>query len=186
MYIPMGGSRSSRSRTYFNVMAVFLASGLWHGANWTFVVWGGVNGLYHVLSLMASGAGQKIAGLIRLPTAMGSFLRGVLTFHLILITWVFFRAASLSDATTLLSRVAGSLASLPGLLQTRVMSGEILLSLALIAVLLAVEALEEKRSLWERLPVRPVYVRWAVYYALLFGLIALGTWKLQEFVYMQF
>ena len=186
MYIPMGGSRSSRPRTYFNVMAVFLASGLWHGASWTFVVWGGLNGLYHVLSLMASSAGQKIAELIRLPTAMGSFLRGVLTFHLILITWVFFRAASLSDAATLLSRVAGSLASLPGLLRTRVMSGEILLSLGLIGVLLGVEALEEKRSLWERLRVRPVYVRWAVYYALLFGLIALGTWKLQEFVYMQF
>ena len=53
-------------------------------------------------------------------------------------------------------------------------------------MLLGVEALDEKRPFWERVRVRPLFVRWAVYYALLFGLIVLGRWDLQQFVYMQF
>lgn len=177
MYIPMGGNRGSRLRLCFNLMAVFLVSGLWHGANWTFVVWGGLNGLYVVVSL--------IAGRGRLP-AVGSWLRGLVTFHLVLLTWVFFRAASLADAATILARVAGSAATLPRLLRARLANKEILLSLALIAVLLGVEALDEARPFWERVRARPLLVRWALYYALLFGLIVLGTWNLQRFVYMQF
>jgi len=58
--------------------------------------------------------------------------------------------------------------------------------LALIVLLFAVEALDEKAPIWERLRVRPIYLRWAVYYCLLIGLIVLGNWKLQQFVYMQF
>ncbi len=186
MYIPMGGSRRSRLRQYANVMAVFLVSGLWHGANWTFVVWGGVNGLYQVFSLMTRRVREQLAGAVTMPPAVRAVLRGLLTFHLILVTWVFFRAASLSDATTVLSRVVTSLASLPRSLQVRVASGEIVLSLGLIAVLVGVEALDERRSVWERLAARPLYLRWAVYYAVLVCLIVLGIWNLQQFVYMQF
>src|SRR5574340_1090963 len=51
MYIPLGGSRVSRWRLYCNLMAVFVVSGLWHGANWTFVIWGGLNALYQILAL---------------------------------------------------------------------------------------------------------------------------------------
>ena len=186
LYIPLGGSRRTRLRRYANVLAVFLASGLWHGANWTFVVWGGINGVYQVVSLMTRGVRQQVAGVVRLPVAAAAILRGLVTFHLILVTWVFFRAASLSDAITILSRTAASVGSLPGLLQVRVLSGEILLSLALIAILLVVEALDERRSVWVRLADRPLYVRWAVYYVALACLIVLGTWSLQRFVYMQF
>ena len=186
MYIPMGGSRRSRLRQYANVMAVFLVSGLWHGANWTFVVWGGVNGLYQVFSLMTRRVREQLAGAVTMPPAVRAVLRGLLTFHLILVTWVFFRAASLSDATTVLSRVVSSLASLPSSLQVRVASGDVVLSLGLIAVLVGVEALDERRSVWERLAARPLHLRWAVYYAVLVCLIVLGTWNLRQFVYMQF
>ena len=186
MYIPMGGSRRSRLRQYANVMAVFLVSGLWHGANWTFVVWGGANGLYQVFSLMTRRVREQLAGAVTMPPAVRAVLRGLLTFHLILVTWVFFRAASLSDATTVLSRVVSSLASLPSSLQVRVASGDIVLSLGLIAVLVGVEALDERRSVWERLAARPLHLRWAVYYAVLVCLIVLGTWNLRQFVYMQF
>lgn len=181
LYIPLGGSRVSRLRLYGNVMAVFLISGLWHGANWTFVVWGGLNGLYQVVSLIFIRGRDQVH-----KSAARSFLQSLLTFHLILITWVFFRAASLSAAATILSRVARSAASLPRLIQARVMSGEVVFSLALIGVLLSVEALDETRPFWERVRAQPLFVRWSVYYALLFGLIVLGTWKLQRFVYMQF
>ena len=74
----------------------------------------------------------------------------------------------------------------PARSRSRVASGEILLSLGLIAMLLGVEALDERRSVWERLAARPLYLRWAVYYAVLVCLIVLGTWNLRQFIYMQF
>ena len=174
MYIPMGGNRVSLPRWLFNVMAVFLVSGLWHGARWTFVVWGGLNGLYCV-------AWTLLATRRRLPAILGALL----TFHLILITWVFFRAGSIEDAVTIVTRVGASLPTLWTLLWVR-LSGELLLSIGLIAFLLAAEALDERRPLWELLRARPTPLRWAVYYALLLALIVLGTWNVRQFEYMRF
>ena len=186
MYIPLGGSRRSLVRKYGNVLAVFLVSGLWHGANWTFVVWGGINGLYHVLSLMTRSCRVRLAEAIALPAPLRSVLSVVVTFHLVLVTWVFFRAASITDAYTILERSAGSLVQLPSLIWARVASGGVLFSLLLIALLITVEIIDERRPVWERLADQPRYVRWGVYYLLVFGLIVLGTWQGQAFVYMQF
>jgi D-alanyl-lipoteichoic acid acyltransferase DltB (MBOAT superfamily) len=193
MYIPMGGNRVGPLRRALNVMAVFLASGLWHGANWTFLIWGGLNGAFTLASTAASPALVRawpaggIGGRGRpYPMAAVNLLLAALTFHLILVSWVFFRAESVADAATIFSRVTAASPSLPGLLRVRLASGSVVLSLALIAVLLAVEYADEKRPLWERLRVRPLVFRWAVYYALLIALIVLGTWNAREFVYMQF
>lgn len=186
MYIPMGGSKVSKPRFYLNQMAVFLVSGLWHGANWTFVIWGGLNGLYQILTLITAGIREKVGKTVRLPAVIGSLLSGLVTFHLVTIAWVFFRADSISDAFTILSRVAESILQLPTLLVTYAYTEDLFLSVALIGVLLVVEMLDEKRGLWERLRSQPVYVRWAVYYALVFSLIIIGKWGLKQFVYMQF
>ena len=189
LYIPMGGSRCSRLRRHFNVMAVFLLSGLWHGANWTFVVWGCLNGLYQVFSLVTRRARARIGGLadrVSLPSGVRELAGVSVTFHLVLVTWVFFRAESLTDAVAILSRVAASATELPRLLLVRIANGEILFSFALIAVLLLWEVMDERRPVWDRLTASPVYVRWVVYYALLVCLVVLGTWSQQEFVYMQF
>ena len=126
MYIPMGGSRVSPLRRHVNVMAVFLVSGLWHGANWTFVVWGGLNGLYQVISVMTRGLRERATAAVRMPPAVRTLLQCVVTFHLILVTWVFFRATSLADAVTVLSRIAESLVGLPTLLWVRLATGDVL------------------------------------------------------------
>ena len=147
---------------------------------------GGLNGLYQVFSVMTRGLRERATAAVRMPPAVRTLLQCVVTFHLILVTWVFFRATSLADAVTVLSRIAESLVGLPTLLWVRLATGDVLLSVALIAVLVGVEALDERRPFWERLAVRPRYVRWGVYYALLIGLIVFGTWELQQFVYMQF
>jgi D-alanyl-lipoteichoic acid acyltransferase DltB (MBOAT superfamily) len=184
VYIPLGGNRVSRLRRSFNVMVVFLLSGAWHGTTWTFVVWGGLNGAYVVASLMTSGLRSRFRG-ARFAGAAG-VVRALVTFHLILVTWVFFRAATLADAATILARLASSLGRLPALVIARVTAGEVVLSLLLIAVLLVVELLDETRPVWERLGAQPVYLRWAAYYAMLLSLVVLGAWNLQQFVYMQF
>jgi alginate O-acetyltransferase complex protein AlgI len=92
LFIPLGGSRGSTWKTYRNLMITMLLGGLWHGANWTFVVWGGYHGL--LLCLHRSGA----ASWAQLPAAV----RRVATFALVVIGWVFFRAASLPAAFTYL------------------------------------------------------------------------------------
>ena len=88
IYKPLGGSRRGRARTFLNTMATFLISGLWHGAAWTFVLWGGIHGLFV--------AGEKLLGdrLERVPKA----LRVGLTFLLVNALWVLFRAESFSQA----------------------------------------------------------------------------------------
>jgi D-alanyl-lipoteichoic acid acyltransferase DltB (MBOAT superfamily) len=181
VYIPLGGNRVSRPRRAMNVMIVFLASGLWHGADWTFLVWGGLNGLY----VIASTALEPRRRMRAWPAAV-RVLSAIGTFHVVLVTWVFFRAASITDATTIFARTARALPDLSTLLGVRLAAPEILLSIALIGVLIAVELVDEGTPMWERLRARPVAVRWAVYYALLAGVIVLGTWNLRQFVYMQF
>jgi alginate O-acetyltransferase complex protein AlgI len=181
VYIPLGGSRTSRARHAVNLMVVFLLSGAWHGANWTFVVWGGLNGLYVVASTAVGR--QHDAASRGMPSRM---LRAVITFHAVLVTWVFFRAASLADAATIFERTARAVPLLPRLLWVRVQDPAIVLAIAMIVVLVAVEIVDEGRAVWDRLREQPLAVRWAVYYALLAALLVMGTWNLRQFVYMQF
>jgi D-alanyl-lipoteichoic acid acyltransferase DltB (MBOAT superfamily) len=100
LYIPLGGSRGSRLKTHRNLMVTMLLGGLWHGANWTFVVWGGLHGAYlsiHRLLLR----GQKPCERIRASTPAAfarDLMRVAVTFHIVTFTWVFFRAPSLADA----------------------------------------------------------------------------------------
>ena len=103
-----------------------------------------------------------------------------------LITWVFFRAASLSDAATIFERTVRAAPQLPRLLWVRLQDPNILLAVATIGVLVAVEIADERRPMWDRLRTRPFALRWAVYCALLAALVVLGTWNLRQFVYMQF
>jgi alginate O-acetyltransferase complex protein AlgI len=180
VYIPLGGNRVGAVRRAANVLAVFLLSGLWHGSNWTFVVWGGLNGLYVAVSAAVWRARRGPIG------TTGAVIGAIGTFHFVLITWVFFRAASIDDALTILTRTARALPGLVTLLRVRLAAPEMLLSLALVAVLIAVELADEIAPVWQRLRARPTPLRWTVYYALLAALVILGSWNLRQFVYMQF
>jgi D-alanyl-lipoteichoic acid acyltransferase DltB (MBOAT superfamily) len=183
VYIPLGGNRVSRPRWALNVMIVFLLSGVWHGAAWTFVIWGGLNG---VLVLMSAAVSSRRSRAGSTPGRWWLAVRAVVTFHLILVTWVFFRAATLGDAVTILERVAASAVRLPTLVMARLSAPDVVIALVLIVLLTTVEWLDERRSMWQRLAARPTPVRWAAYYALAVGLIVLGVWNVQRFVYMQF
>jgi D-alanyl-lipoteichoic acid acyltransferase DltB (MBOAT superfamily) len=107
LYIPLGGNRQGARRRYANVMAVMLLGGLWHGANWTFVVWGGLHGL----GLVANHAFRKLWGGAASGTEPGviSLWSGrILTFLFVVTTWVFFRADNFSSATNILNGMIGA------------------------------------------------------------------------------
>jgi len=184
LYIPLGGSRAGRLRLYLNLMIVFAVSGLWHGAALTFLIWGAANGLGQVVWHMCRPLLARIAGI--LPGWLFAWLSVLLTFHFVLLTWVFFRAGDMQTALAVLGRIWGAMPALPGLLGSYSYTGGFWLSVALIAGLILVEWLEERRPVQGWLPALGPMLRWPVYYAGLGLVILLGHWGAAEFVYMQF
>ena len=178
VYIPLGGSRRGKGKTCRNLLITFLVSGLWHGANWTFVVWGGLHGLAQVLEKLLSKGKQ------RLPV-----LRQAGVFLFCCITWVFFRAESFSDAFCLLSELGRGLAG-NGCWQFRVLQIDLPL-LAQAAVSVALLGIFDYCSLktdvigWvsRRSPV----VKWSIYLLLIWLILCfMPVTGSSEFVYFQF
>ena len=97
VYIPLGGSRKGLTRQLFNILLVFLLSGLWHGAEWSFVIWGAIHGIYQVCGILWQRFGPK--------SAMPVWLQKLRTFGLVSFAWIFFRAETVADAAILLSRL---------------------------------------------------------------------------------
>jgi alginate O-acetyltransferase complex protein AlgI len=193
LYIPLGGSRAGAVRQYLNLMLVFIASGLWHaglgyGVGWTFLVWGALNGGYQWAGLATRPLWTRLGA--RLPRVAGSLpwtvLRVLLTFHLIAITWIFFRAKTLADGWTILRKLAANMMQMPSLLSHYAFAPDHIMGFTLIALLIAVELLDERRSIFQRLAAAPTVWRWSASYIGIFALLLLGRWQAREFIYMQF
>ena len=107
LYIPLGGNRRGRVRQIFNLFIVFLVSGLWHGAAWTFVVWGAVHGIYQIIGNLTWKGRNRLLGRIGLTerSALVVWVRRAVTFLLVSFAWIFFRANSIGDAGLLLTRL---------------------------------------------------------------------------------
>ena len=107
LYFPLGGSRCSRPRHLLNLMIVFAVSGLWHGAAWTFVIWGALHGVYQVIGTLTIKKRNALIERIGLSTAHPAVVwtRRVITFILVDFAWLFFRANSISDAFTLIGKL---------------------------------------------------------------------------------
>ena len=107
LYIPLGGSRKGSARTALNVLIVFAVSGLWHGAAWTFVIWGLLNGVYQVAGSRTLPLRRALRARLHIPEdspALAVF-QGVVTFLLLTLAWVFFRAESLTQAVYVIKHI---------------------------------------------------------------------------------
>jgi hypothetical protein len=147
-----------------------------------------LNGLYQWAGMATRGLWRGVGDRWpRLETAIPVHLfRVLLTFHLIAISWVFFRAQSVADALTVLKKIANSAAELPGLLARYPFSTEQYWGMGLIAFLVMAEIVDERRPVFERLAALPSGLRWSVYYAGIFALLLFGRWQGQQFIYMRF
>lgn len=107
LYIPLGGNKRGKIRKYVNIMIVFLVSGLWHGANLTYVVWGGINGFYQIVGEVLAPVRKRVSGVLRLTQDAISvkILKVVITFALVDFSWIFFRANTLYDAARIVHRI---------------------------------------------------------------------------------
>jgi D-alanyl-lipoteichoic acid acyltransferase DltB (MBOAT superfamily) len=180
LYIPLGGNQQGELRTLLNVCIVFLVSGLWHGANWTFVVWGGLHGLYFVLyTQLFSKATSKARVSSFFPCAAIRFLSVAFTFHLVLLAWVFFRAESLSGAFTILLRIFAA----PFVEELTLPALKLVLLSALVFVPEWLQRHQQHAlalSNWSR------PVRWALYYGLVFTILFVSHVGETPFIYFQF
>lgn len=187
VYIPLGGSKVSPLRQARNLLVTFAASGLWHGANWTYVIWGLLNGVYLVIGRFTEGARQRVAdtlGLSRVPALQGALAR-LTTFALICVAWVFFRANTLGDAWFVLTHLAHDWN------WHRIGTEQFLLRQLPIAVtgIVVLETAQYIHAHWP-LPLQvrrwPVLPRWAVYATCIVGILLFGVYQQAQFIYFQF
>lgn len=181
VYIPLGGNRAGKLRTMLNILITFTLCGLWHGANWTFVMWGFLNGAAFIplILLNRHQSDKEIVAKDRaLPTwgeAGGMFL----TQCFVLVSWVFFRAETMTQAWTFLGR--GFTHPSLGL-----DCGRYVESLVLCFVLLAAEWIQRRKAFGLELEGRPLLMRYAAYAALLVAMVELGSRTAVPFIYFQF
>jgi D-alanyl-lipoteichoic acid acyltransferase DltB (MBOAT superfamily) len=190
LYIPLGGNRISSSRWYFNLFIVLLICGLWHGANWTFVAWGGVHGVYLILSAVTQKMRRKgcqMTGIDQFPKLHRS-LRVAITFLLISFAWIFFRANTISDAFYLTTHLwtGWDRVSFQRIPFWEVLRFEFIVGISSIFVLLLVEKMQGDRDFAEMIFLKPIWIRWPLYYVLMLSILLLGHFGQRQFIYFQF
>ena len=199
LYIPLGGNRAATWRWLFNLFFTFLVSGLWHGAKWTFVIWGALNGLYLIGEIAAEKVSNRFGpgSWMQRGCKWLSPLRVPFTFALICFAWVFFRANSSADAFRIVSQLGSGWGELVvhladrDYLKANLLLGhdkaEFLGALAAIAVLLTVHVIQERGPLCKRISAWPLPLRWSIYYAAVVVVLFFGAFNTsQQFIYFQF
>jgi D-alanyl-lipoteichoic acid acyltransferase DltB (MBOAT superfamily) len=182
LYIPLGGSRVAPLRWGVNILIVFLLSGLWHGAAWTFIIWGGLHGIFligeRLIQSVATHGDKSIPDILVIRVLQ----RGV-TFAAISFAWIFFRANSLQDAWFVVTHLFDGL-------QLTALNlfgpGDLNRAVVLIALLLAVQHIRRSSSALTWLRTRPRWMRWAVYAALVLGCVNMRPEFNSGFIYLNF
>lgn len=202
VYIPLGGNRVSRARHYFNLMASFLLSGLWHGANWTFVIWGGINGLYMIIEDIFSKAREKAAAFLKpgRETFLSNLARVFLTFLLISFSWIFFRSNSIREAFYVTGHLFAGIPDLASQFLRNPLAAaienhdlfavgqswfEFLIGISGIMILETVHLLQRKQSVRSLVSRSPWPLRWLLYIGIIIVIINFGTIS-KPFIYFQF
>lgn len=208
VYIPLGGSRVGTGRLYFNLMVTFLISGLWHGANWTYVLWGALNGAYMIVGMMTKKIRNNCVALIKLDQMqrVHNYIRVVITFSLICFSWIFFRAQTIDDAFFIVSQLFNGVPEffvnlIRGVVTFSIsnellqpitfgqMNREVIAQFALIGFLLFFHKIQSHGSIRHMLAGRPAWFRWSMYYTLvgsIFVSLLLEKNYQEPFIYFQF
>lgn len=188
VYIPLGGNRCSRSRRDLNLLITFLLSGLWHGASWTFVLWGGIHGVCQIIENRV----KEAIGLTREKEKdLGKgikLLLTILTFCIVSYAWMFFRANSISEALYIVRSMFTDF-SISGAMEQMTMSGKSVLKTTIAIVLLIIyDNFSERKDLLAEMNRLKAPLRWAVYIVSAIVVIALkvNNQFAQEFIYFKF
>jgi len=187
VYIPMGGSRFGERRHFASLLVTFGISGLWHGANWTYVFWGLLNAIYLIVGSLSKDVRDRTFGLIGVDE--GTWPRRLTmvasTFLLTCVAWVLFRAKTMGDAWYIWTHFAtgwdfGRIAT------DQFMLRQMPVAVVGIALLEAVQLLENRSSLSAIVARLPLVPRWALYASAMIVTIMFGVFRQTQFIYFQF
>ena len=198
LYIPLGGNRCSNIRKSFNILVTFLVSGLWHGANFTFIAWGAIHGIFHIIEEQLKPIKEKFLNRFKIKTNAFSFalIEIVITFIIVDLAWIFFRAETIHDAIHYIKRIFtridlwtlfdGTLYNL-GL---NIFEMNILIIALFILISIDLVKYIRKESIFEFLNKQNLYFRWFVMLFLIFYIIVYGKYGAgfdpKQFIYFQF
>jgi alginate O-acetyltransferase complex protein AlgI len=186
LYIPMGGNKTSVPRWYLNIFITFLVSGLWHGANWTFVVWGALNGLYLLVGIWTKRTRTSLTGRTGMsahPT-VHKIVQVAITFTLVCFAWIFFRANTFSDALYVIKHIVTDVPRrgfLVGMGRPRF--AILALSISLMEI---VQVIQRRKDILALLASQPSWIRWTIYYCLILAILLFGQFGKKQFIYFQF
>jgi D-alanyl-lipoteichoic acid acyltransferase DltB (MBOAT superfamily) len=182
LYIPLGGNRKGLPRMFVNILIVFLVSGMWHGANWTFLVWGALHGFYAVMSKLTLPARDRFVEKLHVPTLLVNGVRIFVTFQLVSLAWIFFRADSISQANHIMLQIfsmSGSELFIPEL-------DKFAYGIIAILILLFIDFVHETKRFALNFTVQPRAIRWASYATIIVIMILIGVFDESQFIYFQF
>lgn len=197
LYIPLGGNRKGRIRKYINMMVVFLTSGLWHGASWHYVVWGGINGLYQIAEALLKPVYTRVCRSLEIDkkTFSHRFARLMITFILINVSWVFFRADGVRQALVIIKRICTewdfSVLLNDGLLTLGMARQQCSMLFVSLLILLLVDVCKYfKLDLMGQLCRQGVWFQYSIYLLFIFAVLIFGSYgpgyDASEFIYFQF
>jgi alginate O-acetyltransferase complex protein AlgI len=184
LYKPLGGNRVPYSRWLFNIFVVFLVSGFWHGANWTFIVWGALHALYYVAEHWGDRLMERLKILSWKATKGYVLVKMLVVFILVCYAWIYFRAASIGDAFLISERL---FSAWEGRVYLGASTVTFVLSCLLMGLLFVVQVLQYKgvSSLYFSKSKVPTLLQGIWYVALLLGVALLGI-SSNAFIYFQF
>lgn len=190
LYLPLGGSKGGALMKIRNVFIIFLVSGFWHGANWTFLAWGLLNALYFIplLLLNKNRHNLEVISTHKFLPSLKEFFQINLTFFMTVIAWIFFRAESITQALDIIKRIfSKSLFQIPDYLGKNDML-YFIIHVGLVGVLLLVEWMHRDKQFglqFNESMLKKTWARWTVY-AFIMVLILLFGGKQSNFIYFQF
>lgn len=172
IYIPLGGNRCSKLRNYVNILVTFLVSGIWHGANWTFIVWGLLQGIFQVLEKFFNIHKRKAT------KPLSRFIKIIITFVLVDLAWVFFKMPSVNDALSYILLIFTT--------QDFVFNAPDKIVMLFVCIVVAFDILDEYCPKFNPINTGNIVARWSTYALLLIAIALFGVFDSGQFIYARF
>jgi alginate O-acetyltransferase complex protein AlgI len=187
VYIPLGGNRKGKLATYKNNMLTMLIGGFWHGANWAFVFWGFLHGLYLILQRVVQPVWRKIYSITRMPGFLHKGISIFVVYLLTLVAWVYFRSGSMGRGSfTIANDILTSILSFDDFAWNAVVNKfQVLKGMLLIGILLLVE-ITNSRFRWNFTQLNKPVLRIALFATAIWLIAMFGTFSANSFIYFQF
>lgn len=182
VYIPLGGNRKGKARKYINILIVFILSGIWHGANYTFAVWGLLHGIYQVAGHMLTPVREKLCEIFKVKKISFShrLLKIIITFMLVNIAWIFFRVQDIKAAVYMVLHIlqpAPWFISKGTIYELGLDRPNVLLLFAAIGVLIGVDIANKYGiCISEKIKTQGIWLRWLIYIAAVVLIVTCGIW----------